>query len=94
MSLVDEDVPQQAARFLRKAGCEALLVAEVLEVQTDGSEVWGYAVPHRSHWGHLQSPGFSEVGWLHARNPTDPFHPPPNSASRMQEYLAPGDGPG
>jgi predicted nuclease of predicted toxin-antitoxin system len=41
--LVDEDVAIEAARCLRQAGHEVLLVAEVLGVRTDDVDIWCHA---------------------------------------------------
>jgi predicted nuclease of predicted toxin-antitoxin system len=42
--LVDEDVPIEAARCVRQAGHEVLLVAETLGTGTDDADVWYHAV--------------------------------------------------
>jgi predicted nuclease of predicted toxin-antitoxin system len=46
--LVDEDVAIEAARSLRQAGHEVLLVPEVLGVRTDDVDIWGHAVQTQS----------------------------------------------
>ena len=46
--LVDEDVAIEAARCLRQAGHEVLLVAEVLGVRTDDVDIWSHAVQTQS----------------------------------------------
>jgi predicted nuclease of predicted toxin-antitoxin system len=46
--LVDEDVAIEAARCLRQAGHEVLLVPEVLGVRTDDVDIWRHAVQTQS----------------------------------------------
>ena len=46
--LVDEDVAVDAARCLREAGQEVLLVTEVLGVRTDDVDIWRHAVQTQS----------------------------------------------
>jgi predicted nuclease of predicted toxin-antitoxin system len=45
---VDEDVAIEAARCLRQAGHEVLLVPEVLGVRTDDVDIWRHAVQTQS----------------------------------------------
>jgi predicted nuclease of predicted toxin-antitoxin system len=45
---MDEDVAIEAARCLRQAGHEVLLVPEVLGVRTDDVDIWRYAVETQS----------------------------------------------
>jgi predicted nuclease of predicted toxin-antitoxin system len=42
--LVDEDVAVEVARSLAHAGHEVMLVAEVLGVRTDDTDIWRHAV--------------------------------------------------
>lgn len=42
--LVDEDVPLEVARCLCESGHEALLVADVLGMQTDDADLWSHAI--------------------------------------------------
>jgi predicted nuclease of predicted toxin-antitoxin system len=42
--LMDEDVPIEAARCLRQAAHEVLLVADALGIRTDDADVWRHAV--------------------------------------------------
>jgi len=46
--LVDEDVAIEAARCLRLAGHEVLLVPDVLGVRTDDVDIWRHAVQTQS----------------------------------------------
>jgi predicted nuclease of predicted toxin-antitoxin system len=46
--LFDEDVPIEAARSVRQAGHEVLLVAEMLGTRTDDPDVWYHAVLTKS----------------------------------------------
>jgi predicted nuclease of predicted toxin-antitoxin system len=46
--LVDENVAIEAARCLRQAGHEVLLVPEVLGVRTDDADIWRHAVQTQS----------------------------------------------
>ena len=42
--LVDEDVAIEVSRCLNQAGHEAILVADVLGVRTQDSEIWSHAI--------------------------------------------------